>query len=85
MTEEERRLHYNYITSELQQTRERMNWVKNNGRIVDGLAIDPVWIPKAAVNKDLTVKSWWVKLFKEGKTEWKKEEKKIVSNNTCFF
>ncbi len=45
---------------------------------IDGLTIDPVWIPKAYVNKDLTVKSWWVKLFKEGKTEWKKEDKKIV-------
>ena len=45
---------------------------------IDGLTIDPVWIPKACVTKNLTVKTWWVRLFKEGKTEWKKEEKKLV-------
>ena len=46
---------------------------------IDGLTIDPVWIPKAAISRaDLSVKSWWVKLFKEGKTEWKKEDKKLV-------
>ena len=53
---------------------------------IDGLTIDPVWIPKAAVNKeDLSVKSWWVKLFREGKTEWKKEEKKIVQSKLTAF
>ncbi|MCG3254717.1 MAG: hypothetical protein KAU62_01435 [Candidatus Heimdallarchaeota archaeon] len=52
---------------------------------IDGLTIDPVWIPKAAVNKNLTVKPWWVKLFKEGKTEWKKEEKKIIQTKLKHF
>ena len=32
MTEEERRLHCNYITNELPQTWARINWVKNNER-----------------------------------------------------
>ena len=52
---------------------------------IDGLTIDPVWIPKACITKDLTVKDWWVKLFKEGKTEWKKEEKKIVQKKLEYF
>ena len=52
---------------------------------IDGLTVDPVWIPKAAVNKDLSVKSWWVKLFREGKTEWKKEEKKIKQTKLTSF
>ncbi len=53
---------------------------------IDGLTIDPVWIPKAAVNKeDFSVKSWWIKLFEEGKTVWKKEEKKIVQTKLNKF
>ena len=53
---------------------------------IDGLTIDPVWIPKAAVNKeDLSVKSWWVKLFIEGKTVWKKEKKKRVQTKLKHF
>ena len=52
---------------------------------IDGLTIDPVWITKAAINKDLSVKSWWIKLFQEGKRVWKKEEKKIKQTKLISF
>lgn len=35
--------------------------------------------------ENYSVKDWWVKLFKEGKTEWKKEEKKMVQSKLTAF
>ena len=53
---------------------------------IDGLTIEPVWIPKTAIIKEnYSVKDWWFKLFKEGKTEWKKEEKKMVQSKLTSF
>ena len=36
--------------------------------IIDGLSIEPIWIPKKAVGKDYRIKQWLVDQFNEGET-----------------
>lgn len=52
---------------------------------IDGLTIEPVWIPKSCVNKDYRIKIWWMKQFKSGKSTRKKVETKIVQKKLKHF
>ena len=52
---------------------------------VDGLTIEPVWIPKSCVDKKYRIKNWWIIQFKSGKTTWKKIETKIVQKKLKHF
>ena len=52
---------------------------------VDGLTIDPVWIPKSCVDKNYRIKIWWIKQFKSGKSTRKKVETKIVQTKLKHF
>ena len=52
---------------------------------IDGLTIEPVWIPKICVNKNYRVKNWWVNQFKAGKPTWKKIEIKVVQKKLKHF
>ena len=45
--------------------------------IIDGVTVEPKWIPKRVVGKDFRIENWYVKLIKEGKTEWEHKEKKM--------
>ncbi|MCG3260275.1 MAG: hypothetical protein H7644_11040 [Candidatus Heimdallarchaeota archaeon] len=52
---------------------------------IDGLTIEPVWIPKSCVNKDYHIKCWWINQFKSGKSTWKKVETKVVQKKLKHF
>ena len=52
---------------------------------VDGLTIDPVWIPKSCVDENYRIKIWWIKQFKSGKSTRKKVETKIVQTKLKHF
>lgn len=45
--------------------------------IIDGVTVEPKWIPKRVVGKDFRIENWYVQLIKEGKTEWEVKEKKM--------
>ena len=57
--------------------------------IIDGVTVEPKWIPKRVVGKDFRIENWYVQLIKEGKTEWEPKEKKmkqvILINFVTFF
>ena len=59
--------------------------IKSYYGVIDGLTIEPVWIPKIAVGKNLRLKSWWVSQYISGKTIWKKVETKIVQTKLKNF
>jgi len=59
--------------------------IKSYYGIVDGLTLDPVWIPKSAVGKDLRIKHWWVNQYKSGKSIRKKVETKVVQTKLKHF
>ena len=44
---------------------------------IDGVTVEPKWIPKKAVGKNFKVENWYVKLIKEGKTDSEPKEKKM--------
>ena len=52
---------------------------------IDGLTIEPVWIPKTCVNEKYRIKNWWINQFKAGKTTWKKLETKVVQKKLKHF
>ena len=52
---------------------------------VDGLTIDPVWIPKSCVDKNYRIRIWWIKQFKSGKSTRKKVETKLVQTKLKHF
>ncbi len=52
---------------------------------IDGLTIEPVWIPKSCVNKEYCIKLWWINQFKSGKSTWKKVETKTVQTKLKHF
>ncbi len=52
---------------------------------VDGLTVDAVWLPKIAVGKGMRIKKWYVKVLKEGKTDWKPKEKKMKQTELMKF
>jgi len=45
--------------------------------IIDGLTIDPKWIPKSMIGKNFRVKKWYIELIKEGRTLTEPKEKKM--------
>ena len=45
--------------------------------IIDGVTVEPKWVPKRVVGKDFRIENWYVRLSKEGKTEWEPEEMKM--------
>ena len=53
--------------------------------IIDGLTIEPVWIPKSAVDKKYRIKRWFVDQYKSGKPTWKKIESKVVQKKLKHF
>ena len=53
--------------------------------IIDGLTVEPIWIPKSAVNEDLRVKEWLVRQFKEGETTLKRMGKKLTQTSLATF
>ncbi len=59
--------------------------IKSYYGLIDGLTIEPVWIPKSAVGKDLRIMSWWVNQYKSGKSIKKKVETKIVQTKLKIF
>jgi hypothetical protein len=59
--------------------------IKSYYGVIDGLTIEPVWVPKIAVGKDLRLKSWWVNQYKSGKTIWKKIETRVVQTKLKNF
>jgi len=59
--------------------------IKSYYGIVDGLTLEPVWIPKSAVGKDLRIKTWWVNQYKSGKSIRKKVETKVVQTKLKIF
>ncbi len=52
---------------------------------ISGLTDEPLWIPKSVVDKQLRIKKWFIKQIKEGKREWKKQEKKMVQTKLSLF
>ena len=53
--------------------------------IIDGLIIEPVWVPKSAVNEDYRIKKWFINQYKSGKTTWKKIDTKVVQKKLKHF
>lgn len=53
--------------------------------IVDGLSIEPIWIPKSAVTKDYHIKQWLIDQFKEGETTLKRMGKKLTQTSLVKF
>lgn len=53
--------------------------------IVDGLSIEPIWIPKSAVTKDYHIKQWLIDQFKEGETTLKRMCKKLTQTSLVKF
>lgn len=53
--------------------------------IVDGLSIEPIWIPKSAVDKDYRIKQWLIDQFKEGETTLKRMGKKLTQTSLVTY
>jgi hypothetical protein len=53
--------------------------------IVDGLSIEPIWIPKSAVDKDYHIKQWLIDQFKEGETTLKRMGKKLTQTSLVTY
>lgn len=53
--------------------------------IIDGLSIEPIWIPKTAVANDHRIKQWLVDQFKEGETTLKRMGKKITQTSLATY
>ena len=53
--------------------------------IIDGVTVEPKWIPKRVVGKDFRIENWYVKLIKEGKTEWEPKEKKMKQTDLTNY
>lgn len=53
--------------------------------IVDGLSIEPIWVPKSAVDKDLSIKQWLIDQFKEGETTLKRMGKKLTQTSLVTY
>ena len=45
--------------------------------VIDGVTVEPKWIPKGIVGKNFRIENWYVQMIKEGKTEWEPKEKKM--------
>ncbi|MHA1200293.1 MAG: hypothetical protein ACTSQF_13285 [Candidatus Heimdallarchaeaceae archaeon] len=59
--------------------------IKSYYGIIDGLTIEPVWVPKSATGKDLRIKIWWVNQYKSGKSIRRKVETKVVQTKLKIF
>lgn len=53
--------------------------------IIDGVTVEPKWIPKRVVCKDFRIENWYIKLIKEGKTEWEPKEKKMKQTELANY
>lgn len=53
--------------------------------IVDGLSIEPIWIPKSAVDKDYCIKQWLIDQFNEGETTLKRMGKKLTQTSLVTY
>jgi hypothetical protein len=59
--------------------------IKSYYGVIDGLTLDPVWIPKSAVGRDLRIKAWWINQYKSGKSIRRKVETKLVQTKLKNF
>ena len=59
--------------------------IKSYYGVVDGLTLEPVWIPKSAVGKNLRIKNWWVNQYKSGRSIRRKIETKVVQTKLKNF
>ena len=53
--------------------------------IVDGLSIEPIWVPKSALSKDYRIKQWLIDQFNEGETTLKRMGKKITQTSLATY
>ena len=53
--------------------------------IVDGLSIEPIWIPKTALSKDYRIQQWLIDQFNEGETTLKRMGKKITQTSLATY
>ncbi|MBY9000267.1 MAG: hypothetical protein KGD64_05080 [Candidatus Heimdallarchaeota archaeon] len=53
--------------------------------IVDGLSIEPIWIPKSAVTNDYSIKQWLINQFNEGDTTLKRMGKKLTQTSLVQY
>ena len=53
--------------------------------IVDGLSIEPIWIPKIAVDKNYRIKKWLITQFKEGETTLRRMGKKLTQTSLVQY
>ncbi len=53
--------------------------------IVDGLSIEPIWIPKSAVDKNYHIKQWLIDQFREGETTLKRMGKKLTQTSLVTY
>ncbi|MHA1345402.1 MAG: hypothetical protein ACTSVO_13635 [Candidatus Heimdallarchaeaceae archaeon] len=53
--------------------------------IIDGLSIEPIWVPKSAVDKDYRIKQWLIDQFNEGESTLKRMGKKLTQTSLVTY